>query len=214
MPDQVDFLVVGLGNPGAEYEHTPHNMGFLVVDRLAETHSIRVTRKENVSRVGLGSIAGKAVALAKPQAFMNLSGPSVRGLLERYGLTPGRLIVVYDELDLPFGSLRVRPKGSAAGHNGMKSVIGSIGTDEFVRVRVGVWPALPEKSGQTGGRASSGPRDGAAFVLAPFKRAQMKDVEEIVIRAAEAVETIIAEGAEKAMAKYNRRAQGLNTEEE
>jgi PTH1 family peptidyl-tRNA hydrolase len=199
----VEFLVVGLGNPGADYENTPHNMGFLVVDRLAETHSIRVTRKESVSRVGLGSIVGKAVALAKPQTFMNLSGPSVRGLLDRYGLTPGRLVVVYDELDLPFGSLRVRLKGSAAGHNGMKSVIGSLGTNEFVRVRVGVWPT-----------SQTGNRDGAAFVLAPFKRAQMKDVEEIVIRSAEAVETIIAEGADKAMAKYNRRAQGLTTEEE
>jgi len=203
MPDQVEFLVVGLGNPGAEYENTPHNMGFLVIERLAETHSIRVTRKENVSRVGLGSIAGKAVALAKPQTYMNESGPSVRGLLERYGLTSGRLVVVYDELDLPFGSLRVRLKGSAAGHNGMKSVIGSIGTDDFVRVRVGVWP-----DSQTGGR------DAAKFVLAPFKRAQMKEVEEIAVRAAEAVESIIAEGAEQAMAKFNRRAQGLTTEEE
>jgi PTH1 family peptidyl-tRNA hydrolase len=203
MPDQVEFLVVGLGNPGAEYENTPHNMGFLVIERLAETHSIRVTRKENVSRVGLGSIAGKAVALAKPQTYMNESGPSVRGLLERYGLTSGRLVVVYDELDLPFGSLRVRLKGSAAGHNGMKSVIGSLGTNEFVRVRVGVWPT-----------SQTGNRDGAKFVLAPFNRAQMKEVEEIVIRAAEAVETIIAEGADKAMATYNRRAQGLTTEEE
>ena len=208
MPDGIEFLVVGLGNPGEEYENTPHNLGFMVVDRLAETHSIRVTRKENLSHVGLGTIAGKAVALAKPQTYMNLSGPPVRGLLERYGLDAGRLLVVYDELDLPFGSLRIRLNGSAAGHNGMKSVIGSLGTQEFVRVRVGVRPALPEKSGQTGGL------DGAKFVLAPFRRAQMKDVEEIAGYAAQAVESILAEGAEKAMAKYNRRAQGLNTEEE
>ena len=204
MPDQVEFLVVGLGNPGAEYENTPHNMGFLVVDRLAESHAIRVTRKENVSRVGLGAIAGKAVALAKPQTYMNLSGPSVRGLLERYGLTPGCLIVVYDELDLPFGSLRVRPKGSAAGHNGMKSIIGSLGTGEFPRVRIGI--------DRPGRQRAAG--EGARFVLGSFKRAQMKDVEEAVARAAEAVETIIAEGAEQAMAKFNRRAQGSNTEEE
>jgi PTH1 family peptidyl-tRNA hydrolase len=228
MPDEIEFLVVGLGNPGAEYENTPHNMGFRVIDRLAETHSIRVGRKENVALVGTGvvgtgvvgtgvvgtgvvgrgAVAGKAVALAKPQTFMNLSGASVRALLERYGLGPDRLIVVYDELDLPFGSLRVRLKGSAAGHNGMKSVIGSLGTNEFVRVRVGVWPPRPEKGGQTGNR------DGATFVLAPFRRAQMKEVEEIAGRAAEAVETIIAEGAEKAMAKFNRRALGLQTEEE
>jgi PTH1 family peptidyl-tRNA hydrolase len=195
MPDEIEFLVVGLGNPGAEYENTPHNMGFRVIDRLAETHGIRVTRKENVSLVGLGRVSGKPVALAKPQTFMNLSGPSVKALLERYGLGSDRLIVVYDELDLPFGELRVRPKGSAAGHNGMKSIIGSLGTNEFVRVRVGVWPVLPE--GRTGGR------DGAKFVLAPFKRAQMQEVGEIAVRAAEAVETIIAEGADKAMAKFN-----------
>lgn len=204
MADDIQFLVVGLGNPGEEYEHTPHNLGFLVVDRLAETHAIRVTRKENVSRVGLGTIAGRAVALAKPQTFMNLSGPSVRGLLERYGLTPGFLVVVYDELDLPFGSLRVRLKGSAAGHNGMKSIIGSLGTDEFVRVRVGIdRPGRERVAGE-----------GARFVLGTFKRNQMQEVAEIVSRAAEAVETIIAEGATQAMAKYNRRAQGLITEEE
>jgi PTH1 family peptidyl-tRNA hydrolase len=202
MPDEIEFLVVGLGNPGAEYENTPHNMGFRVIDRLADTHAIRVSRKENVSLVGLGmvprgAVAGKAVALAKPQTFMNLSGASVRALLERYGVGPDRLIVVYDELDLPFGTLRVRLKGSAAGHNGMKSIIGSLGTNEFVRVRIGVWPELPEKGGQTGGR------DGAKFVLAPFRRAQMKEVEEIAGRAAGAVETIIAEGADKAMAKFN-----------
>jgi len=196
MPDEIEYLVVGLGNPGEDFEFTPHNMGFLVVDRIAETHAIRVTRKENVSRVGLGSIAGKAVALAKPQTFMNLSGPSVRGLLERYGLDAGRLVVVYDELDLPFGSLRVRPKGSAAGHNGMKSVIGSLGTDEFVRVRVGIH--------QPGRERGSG--EGAKFVLGRFHRSQMKDVEDIVVRAAEAVETIISEGAEKAMAKFNKNA--------
>src|SRR5580698_6877455 len=148
MPDEIEFLVVGLGNPGAEYENTPHNMGFRIIDRLAETHAVRVTRKENVSLVGLGRLVGKPLALAKPQTFMNLSGPSVKALLERYGLGSNRLIVVYDELDLPLGELRVRPKGSAAGHNGMKSIIGSLGTNEFVRVRVGVWPVLPE--GQTG----------------------------------------------------------------
>jgi PTH1 family peptidyl-tRNA hydrolase len=199
----VDFLIVGLGNPGEEYENTPHNLGFLVVDRLAESNAIRVTRKENTSLVGLGAVAGKNVALAKPQTYMNLSGPAIQGLLERYGLKPDRLIVVYDELDLPWTEMRVKPKGSAAGHRGMKSVIGSLGTNEFVRVRLGVWPT-----------SQSGGRDGAKFVLAPFKRAQKQEVEEVVARAAEAVESIIAEGAAQAMTKYNRRAQGLKTEEE
>ena len=196
-----EFLVVGLGNPGEEYAHTPHNLGLMVVDALAGRHSIRVTRKENMALVGLGAVAGKPVALAKPQTFMNVSGPSVKGLLERYGLSPDRLLVVYDELDLPWGSLRIKPKGSAAGHNGMLSVIGSVGTSEFARLRLGIHP---------GHKLSSG----AGFVLGPFKRAQKQEVEDAVAKAAEAVESIIAEGVEKSMAVYNRRAQGLSEEEE
>jgi PTH1 family peptidyl-tRNA hydrolase len=196
----LDFFIVGLGNPGEEYENTPHNLGFMVINRLAESHGIRVSRKENTSFVGLGEVRGKHVALAKPQTYMNLSGPAVRGLLERYELTPGRLIVVYDELDLPWGSLRIRMKGSAAGHNGVKSLIGSLGTNEFTRVRLGIDSGSPVK--------------GAQAVLGQFKRAQKQDVEETVGRAAEAVEFIIAEGAAQAMTKYNRRAQGLKTEEE
>ena len=196
----IELLVVGLGNPGEEYQNTPHNLGFMVIDRLAESHAIRVSRKENTSFVGLGEAGGKHVALAKPQTYMNLSGPAVKGLLERYELTPGRLIVVYDELDLPWGSLRIRLKGSAAGHKGVKSLIGSLGTNEFTRVRLGIDPGNPVK--------------GEQFVLAPFKRAQKQDVEEAVARAADAVEFIIAEGAAQAMTKYNRRAQGLKTEEE
>jgi PTH1 family peptidyl-tRNA hydrolase len=196
----IDFLIVGLGNPGEEYENTPHNLGFLVIDRLAAAHAIRVSRKENTSRVGLGEIRGKHVALVKPQTYMNLSGPAVVGLLERYELKPDRLIVVYDELDLPWGSLRIRMKGSAAGHKGVKSLIGSLGTNEFTRVRLGIDPGNPVK--------------GEQFVLAPFKRAQKQDVEEAVSRAADAVEFILAEGAAQAMTKFNRRAQGLQPEEE
>lgn len=207
MPGAVDWLVAGLGNPGDEFAATPHNLGFMVVDWLAAKHAIRVTRKENVALVGLGDIRGARVALAKPQTYMNLSGPSVRGLLERYELKPDRLLVVYDELDLPWGSLRIKPKGSAAGHNGMKSVIGSLGTNDFPRLRMGIQPL-----GDQPGERIVG--DGARFVLAPFRRAQMKEVEEAVSRAAEAVESILAEGVEKSMAAYNRRAQGLNQEEE
>ncbi|HEX5431085.1 MAG TPA: aminoacyl-tRNA hydrolase [Bryobacteraceae bacterium] len=195
------FLVVGLGNPGEEYEFTPHNLGFMVIDRLAERHSIRVSRKENMALVGLGSIGGNRVALAQPQTFMNLSGPPVKGLLERYELEPDRLVVVYDELDLPWGTLRVRPKGSAAGHKGVQSIIGSLGTNEFARVRLGIHP----------GREIG---DGAKFVLGRFGRAQKQEVEEAVSRGAEAVESILAEGVEKSMAIFNRRAQGLNQEEE
>jgi PTH1 family peptidyl-tRNA hydrolase len=132
---------------------------------------------------------------------MNLSGPAVKGLLERYGLKPDRLILVYDELALPWQELRIRPRGSDAGHNGIKSVIGSLGTNEFPRVRLGVHPGVPIG-------------DGAKFVLAKFNRAQKKEVEEVAGRGAAAVESILAEGVEKSMTAFNRRAGGLKTEEE
>ena len=195
------FLVVGLGNPGPEYQATPHNLGFLVVDRLAERNGIRVTRKENMAFVGLGTVSGKPVALAKPQTYMNLSGSSVKGLLARYGLDPSRLVVVYDELDLPWGSLRIKPRGSAAGHNGMKSVLESLGAEEVTRVRLGIHPGHPMQGG-------------ARYLLSPVPRGQWKDVEELSGLAAEAVESIIAEGVEKSMTKFNRRARGLEQEEE
>jgi len=193
----VDFLIVGLGNPGAEYENTPHNLGFRVVDRFG----IRLGRKENLSFVGHGTIKEHPVVLAKPQTFMNLSGPSVKGLLERYELAAGRLILVYDELALPWKAIRIRPKGSSAGHNGVKSVIASLGTDEFVRVRLGIKPDHPIG-------------DGAKFVLAPFKKAQMQEVEELVAQGCAAIESIIADGVEKSMTIFNRRAGGLKQEEE
>ncbi len=207
MPDEIEFLVVGLGNPGAEYANTPHNLGFRVIDRLAAENAIRVTRKENFSRVGLGKIRGKWVALAQPQTFMNLSGPAVKGLLERYGIGLDRLLLVYDELAIPWQELRIRPKGSHAGHNGMKSVIGSLGTQEFARVRLGIRPVDETRAALPVG-------EGAKFVLAPFRRAQEQEVEEVVGRGAAAVESIIADGVEKSMAVFNRRAGGLHTEEE
>ena len=194
-------LIVGLGNPGSEYEQTPHNVGFMVLDALAAANSIRVTRKENSALVGLGAIAGRPVVLAKPQTYMNLSGPSVKGLLERYELSPAQLIVVYDELDFPWTTMKIKPKGSAAGHNGMKSVISSVGTNEFPRVRLGIHPGHPLRSG-------------VDFLLSPLKRSQQKELEEMVDRARAAIESIVAEGVEKAMTMYNRRAPGLNQEEE
>ena len=201
----VERLIVGLGNPGEEYELTPHNLGFLVIDRLAESHAIRVSRKENdMSRVGLGSIGGKRVALAKPQTYMNRSGPAVKGLLERYELGPDGLLVVYDELDLPWGTLRIRPEGSAAGHNGIKSLIASLGTMKFARVRMGIdRPGRDRSAGK-----------GKEFVLGRFSRAQKQEVEEAVALGAEAVESILAEGVEKSMAVFNRRAQGSSQGEE
>jgi peptidyl-tRNA hydrolase, PTH1 family len=207
VPDEIEFLVVGLGNPGADYENTPHNLGFMVIDRVAAENAIRVTRIEESSRVGLGKIRGKRAVLAKPQMFMNESGPPVKRLLERYGLQPDRLLLVYDELALPWQILRIRPKGSSAGHKGVKSVISSLGSQDFPRIRLGIRPV--DESG-----AAIPIGDGAGFVLAPFRRARMKEVDEVVGRGVAAVESILADGVEKSMAVFNRRAGGLNTEEE
>src|SRR4051794_15299628 len=194
------FLVAGLGNPGEEYALSPHNLGFLTVDRLAEQLGIRITRKDSKALVGLGEIDGREVMLAKPQTFMNLSGASLAPLMEKHQIALQSLVVIYDELDLPWGELRIKPKGSAAGHNGMKSVIQSLKTSEIVRVRLGIHPGHPI-------------RNGAEFVLAPIKRSQLKELDEFVGFAAGAIRSIAAEGVEKAMTKYNRRAPGLNIEE-
>jgi PTH1 family peptidyl-tRNA hydrolase len=193
------FLVAGLGNPGEEYAHTPHNLGFMVVDRLAERHGIRITRKDSKALIGLGEIGGCEAMLAKPQTFMNLSGTSLAPLMEKHAIGTSRLIVVYDELDLSWLALKIKPKGSAAGHNGMKSVIGSLKTVEFVRVRLGIDPGRPRASG-------------LEYVLSPFKRSQSKELDEFVGYAADSVESIIAEGVEKSMTRFNRRAPGLNEE--
>src|SRR4051812_36640695 len=132
------FLVAGLGNPGEEYAATPHNMGFLVVDRLAARHGIRLTRKECQALIGQGNIGGKTVLLAQPQTFMNLSGVAIKPLLEKNEIPASELILVYDELDLPWGSIRVRPDGRPGSHNGVAHVIAKVGTQEFPRVRLGV----------------------------------------------------------------------------
>jgi PTH1 family peptidyl-tRNA hydrolase len=195
------FLVAGLGNPGEEYALTPHNLGFLTVDRLAERHGIRINRKDSKALTGVGEIDGQPVTLAKPQTYMNLSGASLGPLMEKHSIGPERLVVVYDELDLGWKALRIKPKGSAAGHKGMKSVISSLKTSEIVRVRLGIYPGHPVK-------------DGAEFVLAPFRRSQIEELDEFTGYAADAVRAIIAEGVEKAMTKFNRRAPGLNREEE
>ena len=194
-------LVVGLGNPGEEYANTLHNLGFLVIDRIAAAHAIRVNRRDSRALVGMGEISGQPVILAKPQTYMNLSGTSVAPLMEKHELTPQDLVLVYDELDLPWTALRIKPKGSSANHNGVESVIRSLGTKDFARVRLGIHPGHPI-------------RDGADFVLSPFKRQQEKELDELVGYAADAVSSIIAEGVEKAMTKFNRRAPGLQTEEE
>ena len=193
------FLVAGLGNPGEEYADSPHNLGFKVVDRLAEMHGIRVTRRDSKALAGVGQIAGRDVMLAKPQTFMNLSGTSLKPLMEKHSLTAADLILVYDELALPWASLRVKPRGSSAGHNGVDSVIRSLGTTGFVRVRLGIHPGHPLASGVN-------------YLLSPMKRSLQKELEQLVADGADAVVSIITEGVEKAMTKYNRRARGSNEE--
>ena len=183
---------MGLGNPGEEYRWTPHNLGFLTVEELARGAGIRVSRPEENSLVGRGEVGGRPALLAKPLSFMNLSGGPVKRLLGRYGLRPDRLLVVYDELDLPWGRLRLKQKGSAAGHNGMRSVIAALGTTDFPRLRIGVHPGHPVSNG-------------ASYLLHPFGKDEVEEVEGIVGRAAGVVRDLLAEGAERAMARCNRR---------
>jgi PTH1 family peptidyl-tRNA hydrolase len=193
-------LIVGLGNPGIEYAWTPHNLGFLVVDALAEDASIRVTRPEAKSLVGLGQIAGREVVLAKPQTMMNLSGLAVRELVSRAECEPSDMIVVCDDIALPWGMLRVRERGTAGGHNGLKSVIGAIGTTEFVRVRLGVKPE--ELRG-----------DLKEYVLRQIRRDEEDLVAEEIEQGAEAVKVILAEGTQSAMNRFNRRVSPQDEEE-
>jgi len=193
-------LIMGLGNPGIEYAWTPHNLGFLVVDALAEDANIRVTRPEAKSLVGLGQIAGREVVLAKPQTMMNLSGLAVRELVSRAECEPSDVIVVCDDVALPWGMIRVRERGTAGGHNGLKSVIGAIGTTEFVRVRLGVKPE--EMRG-----------DLKEYVLRQIRRDEEDLVAEEIEQGAEAVKVILAEGTQSAMNRFNRRVSPQDEEE-
>lgn len=194
------WIIAGLGNPGEEYENTYHNLGFLAVDRLAESASIRITRPESKALVGSGVFAGQPVLVAKPQTFMNLSGGSLAPLLKKYMLPAERLILIYDELAFDWGSLRIRPKGSAGGHNGVSSVIRSVGSEDFVRIRLGIRPTHPVANMKD-------------YVLAKIKRGQTETLGPLLDQAVQATGTIITEGVEKAMAIYNRRAPGANEEQ-
>jgi PTH1 family peptidyl-tRNA hydrolase len=196
----VPWLIAGLGNPGPEYEHTYHNLGFLAIDRLAERNGIRVTRMDSRALLGVGSVSGQEVLLAKPQTFMNLSGSSVKALLDKHGVDTGKLLVLYDDLDLPWTGVRIRPRGSAGGHHGIENVIKYVGTQDFPRIRLGIDPGRP--------------RNGKEFVLSPIKKAHAPELEELLDHTAAATESILAEGVEKAMTKFNRRARGLTQEEE
>ncbi len=185
-------LIVGLGNPGPEYAWTPHNLGFFVVDRLAEVGRIRVDRPEAKAYVGRGRLAEQEVLLAKPQTFMNASGLAVSKLISRFECDPAEMIVVYDDVALPWGYLRIRERGSAGGHKGLKSLIGALGTGEFVRVRLGVQP-------------EDAVGDLAAYLLRPMSKAELEIAAEMIEQAAEAVQVILTEGTQRAMSRFNRR---------
>jgi PTH1 family peptidyl-tRNA hydrolase len=185
-------LIVGLGNPDPEYQWTPHNLGFLAIDELANRGSIRVERPEGKALVGKGKIAGEDVVLAKPQTYMNLSGMSVRELLQKYELSPADLLVMWDEVQLPFGTIRIDRKGSGGSHNGANSVISSVGTQEFSRIRLGCGPDHPLSSRKE-------------FVLRPMKKSELEEAAEMIGKVGDAVEMILAKGIEPAMNIFNRR---------
>lgn len=186
------FLIVGLGNPGPEYEWTRHNLGFMLIDKLAEDLRVEVKRRECSSLVGRAVFRDRAIQLVKPQTFMNLSGQAVSCLLNKHAIdrVAENLVVISDDLALPFGTIRIRPKGSAGGHNGLKSIIGALAGDEFIRLRIGIQPDHPVN-------------DVKQFVLDPFPRSQRAQVIEILEKSAEAALTIISDGVLKAMATYN-----------
>jgi peptidyl-tRNA hydrolase, PTH1 family len=185
-------LIVGLGNPDPEYQWTPHNLGFMAVDELANRSGIRVERPEGKALAGRGKIAGEEVILAKPQTYMNLSGISVRELLEKYELDVADLLVLWDEVQLPWGTIRIHPEGSAGSHNGAKSVISAVGTQEFARLRLGCGPEHPLNSRKE-------------HVLRPMKKAELEVAAEMIGEAGDAVEMILTQGIDAAMTKYNRR---------
>jgi peptidyl-tRNA hydrolase, PTH1 family len=192
-------LVVGLGNPGIEYQFTPHNAGFLAIDRIAEDHGVVVGNRRCRALTATVRIASRDVILAKPETFMNLSGAAVQALVREYEVDPQRdLIVLYDDVEFPLGVLRIRERGSSAGHNGVKSISGAVRSEEWIRIRIGVAPELPAA-------AESARRERKDYVLAPLKKVDLALLGEGLDRAAKAVEVILAQGVGAAMNEFNRR---------
>jgi PTH1 family peptidyl-tRNA hydrolase len=187
------FFIVGLGNPGAEYERTRHNLGFMLVDMLARETGAQVKRRECRALVGRAEMEGQKVELVKPQTYMNLSGEAVACLFARQrqgGDAKPSMIVISDDLALPFGAIRLRPRGTAGGHNGLKSIIAATGTDEFIRLRIGIQPEHPVS-------------DTSRFVLDEFSRSERAELDKILERSAEALRAILRDGIDKAMSQYN-----------
>lgn len=194
-------LIVGLGNPGIEYQFTPHNAGFLAIDRIAEVCGVPVQNRRGKAQTAKVRLAGEDVLLAKPETFMNLSGLSVAALLHDLELTSADLIVLYDELAIPLGQLRIRERGSAGGHNGIKSILASLGTGEFLRIRIGVGKP-PTVSGR---EVKAG---GTDYLLAPMRKMQLQELDSVLDQALRAVEMILTDGAGKTMNEFNRKIGG------
>jgi PTH1 family peptidyl-tRNA hydrolase len=184
------YLIVGLGNPGPKYAANRHNVGFQCLDRLAAAHGLSFDKRQKKARVALGAIRGRRVVLAQPQTFMNDSGRSVAPLAQFYQIPPERLLVVYDDLDLPLETLRMRPEGGSGGHKGMHSIIEQLSDQGFARLRLGIGRPL-------------GQMDPAAYVLQDFVAAEEPLVEETLERAVAAIETWLTEGVEMAMSRHN-----------
>jgi len=192
------FLVVGLGNPGIEYQFTPHNAGFLAIDRIADDYGVQVTNRRCKAATATIRMAGHEVVLAKPETYMNLSGLSLEALVNEFEADPERdLVVLYDELALPLGTLRIRTGGSDGGHNGAKSINGALRTQEWARIRIGVGPEPGELNH----------RRGKDYLLTPMRKADLAELDPVLDKAAKAVEMILTEGIKAAMNEFNRREQ-------
>ncbi len=199
--------MVGLGNPGIEYQFTPHNAGFLAIDRIAGNQGVQVANRRSRALTARITLAGRDVILAKPETWMNLSGAAVAALVSEFGIDPAReLLVIFDELSLPLGSVRLRQNGSAGGHNGAKSINGALQTQDWPRLRIGVGP-------EEGNPATAG-RRGKDYLLTPLRKAELAVLDTALDRAAGAVETVIARGITAAMNKINRREQNGPAEQD
>ena len=195
------FLVVGLGNPGPEYSWTPHNAGFMAIDRIAAQEGVVVQNRRCRAVTATCRIAGREVVLAKPETFMNLSGLAVAALVREFEADPAKdLLVIYDELDLKLGTFKIRERGSTAGHNGARSITGTLGGQEWLRLRIGVAQDLPPEAIAAGGR-----RHGRDYLLSPMRKADLTVLDEVLDRVATATRRIIGEGPAPAMNEYNRR---------
>ncbi len=199
------FLIVGLGNPGIEYLWTPHNAGFMAIDRIALQEGVVVQNRRSKATTATCEIAGRQVVLAKPETFMNLSGASVAALVKEFEVDPSEdLLVIYDELDLALGTFKIRTRGSAAGHNGARSITGALGTQEWLRLRIGVGPDLPPEAIAAGGKR----RPGRDYLLSPMRKADLAVLDEVLDRVATATRRILEQGSAAAMNEFNRRDQG------